>query len=67
MATRPMGTTRQEHCQSCGRDTPHDVSIELRAETDDETAATAEFSREPYRVATCQRCEASHALRMNDA
>lgn len=67
MATKPLGTTRQEHCQACGRDTPHDVSIELRAETDDESAANAEFSREPYRVATCQRCEASRSRRMNDA
>ncbi|SEW28894.1 DUF7835 family putative zinc beta-ribbon protein [Halobacterium jilantaiense] len=66
MATTPMGTERQERCESCSRDTPHDVHIELRAESDD-PGENAAFSREPYRVATCRRCETSRSRRMNDA
>jgi CO dehydrogenase/acetyl-CoA synthase alpha subunit len=66
MATKPVGTERQERCEACNRDTPHDVRIELRAESDDR-GENAAFSREPYRVATCRRCDTSRARRMNDA
>jgi len=66
MATKPAGTERQERCEACNRDTPHDVRIELRAESDDRDENAA-FSREPYRVATCRRCDTSRARRMNDA
>jgi CO dehydrogenase/acetyl-CoA synthase alpha subunit len=61
-----MGTERQERCDDCDRDTPHDVRIELRAESES-PGENAAFSREPYRVTTCRRCETSRARRMNDA
>jgi len=66
MATTTPDTDRREFCDDCDCDTPHSVAIELRAERegDDDSAA---FSREPYRVATCNVCEATTALRMNDA
>ena len=54
-----------EHCPECGRDTHHSVDIEIRTEADG--AENAEFSREPYRVATCLVCESETARRMNNA
>lgn len=54
-----------ERCETCGRDTPHDVSIQLRTESRQEE--NAEFSREPYRVSTCRRCGADRSIRMNNA
>ncbi|MFQ3285698.1 MAG: hypothetical protein ACI9TI_001826 [Natronomonas sp.] len=54
-----------ERCETCGRDTPHDVSIQLRTESRQEE--NAEFSREPYRVSTCRRCGAERSIRMNNA
>ena len=60
-ATSPFS----EPCSSCGRDTEHAVSIELRTEsTKRENAA---YSREPYRVSTCSRCGLTTAIRMNNA
>ncbi|WP_336036329.1 hypothetical protein [Halobacterium yunchengense] len=57
--------TVTEHCEHCGRETVHAVAVELRTEgSDPETAA---FSREPYRVATCEACGHTTARRMNDA
>jgi hypothetical protein len=40
------------------------VDIQVREESSD--PQTAAFSREPYRVATCTRCGAERAKRMND-
>lgn len=54
-----------ERCETCGRETPHDVSIRLRTESRREE--NAEFSREPYRVATCRRCGSERSTRMNNA
>jgi hypothetical protein len=54
-----------EQCGNCEESTPHDVSLELRVESDEEV--NSEFSREPYRVATCGTCGAETVTRMNDA
>lgn len=61
----PQADAMAEPCQNCEYETPHAVTIELRAESaDDKNAA---FSREPYRVATCRECGEVRAERMNDA
>ncbi len=54
-----------EHCESCNLDTLHEVSIQLRTESLKEE--NAQFSREPYRVAECQRCGSRSTQRMNNA
>ncbi|WP_458207850.1 DUF7835 family putative zinc beta-ribbon protein [Haladaptatus sp. NG-SE-30] len=54
-----------ETCDTCGIDTPHQVDIEIRTESDE--SKNAEFSREPYRVTTCERCGETTASRMNNA
>ncbi|CAI49687.2 small CPxCG-related zinc finger protein [Natronomonas pharaonis DSM 2160] len=53
-----------EPCADCGRETPHDVSIELRTESD--RAENAQFSREPYRVTSCRLCGRERSIRMNN-
>jgi len=54
-----------EHCDDCGTDTLHEVSVQIRTESlKDENS---EFSREPYRVAECQRCGDRSSQRMNNA
>jgi ribosomal protein L40E len=65
-----MGGTRRgagdpsEACRSCGRETPHTVSIEIRTESD--KPHNTEYSREPYRVSTCRVCGEETTLRMNN-
>ncbi|MFB6142583.1 MAG: hypothetical protein ABEJ30_04490 [Halorientalis sp.] len=54
-----------EFCPRCDDETAHDVRVEIRTEST--AAENAAFSREPYRVATCRRCESETELRMNDA
>jgi len=54
-----------EPCETCGRETSHDVSIELKTES--QKRENAEFSREPYRVATCRACGTELSIRMNNA
>lgn len=54
-----------EECHECGREQPHDVSIDILTESDD--AKNAEFSREPYRVSECRACGATSETRMNNA
>lgn len=54
-----------ESCEACGRETPHEVTIELQEES--AKAQNAEFSREPYRVTECTECGATTSQRMNDA
>ena len=54
-----------EECDSCGRETQHSVSVELRTES--QKQENAEFSREPYRVTTCRACGETRSLRMNNA
>ncbi|WP_129115844.1 DUF7835 family putative zinc beta-ribbon protein [Halegenticoccus tardaugens] len=54
-----------ELCEYCGRETEHEVSIEIVTESQKET--NAEFSKEPYRISTCRACGNSTRLRMNNA
>ena len=53
-----------ESCDQCGRETPHEVSVQIRIER--QKRENAEFSREPYRVTECQRCGNRESQRMND-
>jgi hypothetical protein len=54
-----------DHCENCGRETEHEARIEIRTEST--KRENAEFSREPYRVATCLTCGKERAMRMNNA
>ena len=54
-----------ESCERCGHETPHEVRIEIRTEST--KRQNAEFSREPYRIATCVACGDESAIRMNNA
>ena len=66
MATKPSNAEGiMESCGSCGRETAHDVRVEIRTESNKEE--NAEFSREPYRVAVCEECGTESITRMNDA
>lgn len=56
---------QSEHCEECERDTQHAVSVEIRTESGN--PENAQFSREPYRVATCLGCGQETAQRMNNA
>lgn len=56
--------TQFEACPDCGRDTMHDVSVQIRTESN--KRENAEFSREPYRVVTCTACGSERATRMNN-
>jgi hypothetical protein len=57
--------TMTERCEACGRETGHEVSIELRTES--RTGQNVAYSREPYRVSTCRICGAERSIRMNNA
>jgi hypothetical protein len=59
------GNDMLEACDRCGHETPHDVRIEIRTES--RKRENAQFSREPYRVATCVACGDEAVLRMNNA
>ncbi|UIP01118.1 hypothetical protein Hbl1158_07160 [Halobaculum sp. CBA1158] len=66
MATHPSGPERvTESCVDCGGETTHDVRVEIRTES--RTEENAEFSREPYRITTCDECGTETATRMNNA
>jgi hypothetical protein len=66
MATKPTDLDRTtESCESCGTETHHDVHVEIRTESAKQE--NAQFSREPYRIATCQRCGDEQSQRMNNA
>ena len=66
MSTEPPALDRHtESCGRCQRETPHTVRIEIRTES--RKRRNAQFSREPYRVATCQHCGDESTLRMNNA
>ncbi|WP_248515452.1 DUF7835 family putative zinc beta-ribbon protein [Salinarchaeum laminariae] len=54
-----------EYCEACEADTLHQVSVQILAES--RNPENAEFSREPYRVAECQRCGQRDSQRMNNA
>jgi len=66
MATQNQGFQAiSETCDECGRETPHEVSVQIRTES--QKRENAEFSREPYRVTECQVCGATSSQRMNNA
>ena len=65
MATSMNEEGMAEECAECGRETPHEVSIQLLTESRKEE--NAEFSREPYRVSTCRVCGSEDSVRMNNA
>jgi len=53
-----------EHCEDCEMETLHQVSVQIMTESRSEK--NAEYSREPYRVAECQRCGSRQTQRMNN-
>lgn len=57
----------REYCPSCDRDTPHDVRVKILEESDADDSRIRGFSREPYRIRTCQACGGETAQRMNGA
>ena len=67
MATQPSPGPDDftEQCDRCSHETSHDVSVEIRTESTKNE--NAEFSREPYRVSTCQNCGEQKVQRMNNA
>ena len=54
-----------EWCETCDEETRHEVWIELVTES--RKRSNAEFSREPYRVTRCTRCDDQRSKRMNNA
>jgi len=64
-ATNGAQDEMTEQCDSCGRETPHTVSVQIMTESS--SPENAEYSREPYRVSECRVCGAETALRMNNA
>lgn len=54
-----------EDCATCGRATPHSVSVEILTESG--KRENAAFSREPYRVSECRLCGQTTTTRMNNA
>ena len=66
MATKNDGLAdMHEVCDSCGRSTPHTVTVRILTESG--KRQNAEFSREPYRVSECQVCGETTSRRMNNA
>ncbi|WP_433625196.1 hypothetical protein [Halomicrococcus sp. NG-SE-24] len=66
MATKNQGFEAiTELCDNCGRETAHQVSVEIRTES--QKQENAEFSREPYRVSECESCGEETIQRMNNA
>lgn len=61
----PPADQLTENCTECGRQTAHQVSVELRTESSQ--SENSEFSREPYRVTECQDCGHTTNQRMNNA
>ncbi len=65
MAATPPRQTMVERCPSCERETDHEVSLELRTEST--KAENVRYSREPYRITRCLRCDERRSQRMNNA
>ena len=66
MATPQDGITDvTEDCKQCDGPTPHRVAVKILTESGHEE--NAQFSREPYRVSTCQNCGEQTHTRMNNA
>jgi len=64
-ATQDRTGDTTEECSHCNRETAHGVTIQIWTESD--KSQNAEYSREPYRVATCLVCGSETATRMNNA
>lgn len=62
---RPGVDGHTERCQACDQEVPHDVRIEIVTES--RQHENAQFSREPYRIATCSICGEEQMQRMNNA
>ncbi|WP_083252562.1 hypothetical protein [Haladaptatus sp. W1] len=62
---RHTSQTQIEPCENCKCDTTHTVSVEIRTESTKQE--NTEFSREPYRITTCQKCGETTSQRMNNA
>lgn len=61
-------TQRIEQCNHCKERTPHEVRLEIREENRPSTRTeNIVFSREPYRIVTCQGCGGETDQRMNGA
>lgn len=62
---RPSGafSSVSEECDECGRETSHEVDVELRTENPE--ADNPAHSREPYRVTECEVCETVETTRLN--
>ncbi|WP_224448905.1 hypothetical protein [Haloprofundus salilacus] len=65
MATKPEPDGVAETCDRCGRETTHNVRVEIRTES--QKRENAEFSREPYRISVCGVCGTEKTQRMNNA
>ncbi|MFT4880865.1 MAG: rRNA maturation protein Nop10 [Natronomonas sp.] len=63
--TNDAASTMAEPCPDCGRETPHEVSVQILTEST--KPDNAEFSREPYRVSKCRVCGTTTTTRMNNA
>lgn len=55
-----------EHCDECDLDTLHDVRIEIIEESTRKFIDDSKYSREPYRIAECDRCGNEEYTRMNN-
>ncbi|WP_266082530.1 DUF7835 family putative zinc beta-ribbon protein [Haladaptatus caseinilyticus] len=53
-----------ELCENCNAMTPHQVTIEIV--TENEENSNAAFSREPYRITECQQCGLTSKQRANN-
>jgi hypothetical protein len=62
------GTIREEHCSACEAVVSHRVTVEIREGTSEEATrrGTEKYSRGPYRVTECCRCERSHTARIDN-
>ncbi|MBX0323772.1 hypothetical protein EGH21_12105 [Halomicroarcula sp. F13] len=65
MATTNDDVDMSEACSNCGRETPHEVTLQIQTEST--KRENAEFSREPYRVSECLVCGETTNTRMNNA
>lgn len=64
MGGKDLSAAVTEACDSCRRDTKHEIAIELRMQS--ASNETAGAPREPYRVGRCRVCGATTTRRMAD-
>lgn len=60
--------SEMEHCETCGEETEHRLSISIIEEGDSSELGSqyASYSREPYRVAECVVCGTQNTQRINN-